>query len=234
VVPQRLAPLDDAPVAAYATCTKVDEVRSAAGDAPYARMCFQMKQWTHPEDKDVIYLPCIRCWERTLGSFGITDPETWGELAGTILLGTSFFVRGYVHRETTERLQDEQTLDLQKIEGQDEQNKAVAPDANRWIGMRATAIVVDPQQMLRDVGEPIDAARARTLLSDVPAAADDAAHPWNGVVNAGVVNLSEATEARREATLLASENRLFVVIGATTCMVAAVLGPSSTPSSLRA
>lgn len=200
----------DAPVGASAVVTGVGEVRSAAGDAPYARVDVNMMQWTSNADVDAIFFPRIRLWESTLSRFGVMDADTWAELATTILTRTSFFVRGYVHGETTARLQDEQALDAQKIEAQDENDRAVAPDANRWIGMRATAIVVDPHQMLRDVGHPIDVAQARRLLQNAPASSDDASHPWNGVASSGVVNLSEATEALRSATLLAHD-KLYVV-----------------------
>lgn len=115
-----------------------------------ARFSLSVTQWKTDLETDAVNvsLPSIRCWDSTLGAFGIQNPAYWSALAPTILNNVPFYLRGYAHKTSTASL-------LERVS---------TTDDDYALSIRVLGIVVDPEVMLRKVAMRVPETYARSLL----------------------------------------------------------------------
>jgi hypothetical protein len=144
----------------------------------------EVEQWSNASalsDDDgfvTVDLPFLRCWKSTLSSFGILNTEHWEALAPLFLPLTPFYLRGYIHREMTEKMTERRTM----------------TDTEYGMAVRVTSLIVDPLTMLKSVAVEIPKDFAMELCatrSTAEAVPTDGGCVWSLRYN-GVVNLSEA------------------------------------------
>ena len=157
----------------------------------FARFTLSVLQWKSGIEVDSVSvrLPNIRCWESTLSAFGIQNPSHWNALANTILRNVPFFIKGYVHKDSTMSLQESSST----------------TDTEYSLSVRVTSLIVDPERMLSHVALRVDADYARSVLATHPSA-DHEKHAWNS--NAS--NFYNASEMASDKTL-PDANQWFIL-----------------------
>jgi len=130
----------------------------------FARFSLSVTQWKTDIASDAVSvnLPNIRCWDSTLGAFGIQSPSHWSAIAPLLLKNVPFYLKGYAHKDSTTALLDRTTTS----------------ETDYALSIRVTGIVVDPEVMLSKVALRVPETYARSLLPP-RGSQSDTKHYWN-------------------------------------------------------
>ena len=206
-------PTDDSEIQSpgvYAQIESLDEDRlvQESDNTIVATFGLGVTQWKIGIEEDAVSvrLPSIRCWESTLSAFGMQSPQHWGALAPTVLQNVPFFLKGYVHKDSTASLL----------------SQADTTESDYALSIRVTGLIVDPECMLSKVSLRVPADYALSLLATRSPDASSKGNAWN----ASEGRFFNASEMPSDADLPAAD-QWFVL-----CSVPDLLGSKARLDSL--